>query len=1126
MNLLKEQVKNNIKELIKQGKYDNAQSLLEEYTAIAKKDQEIFSIKTVIYLHKEMLPEAQKVIQQGLEIYPNNFDLLYNLGFIFEKKQDFSQAYEYYVKAKSFCTDLDLIKQIDANLQKLNRRIIKKTKLVFFIKHNINSFVDEVVLTLSNDYETQFIKVTDLKQIDEGMKWADVCWFEWCDELIIYGSKLDIAKEKVIICRLHSYEAFTNYTKQVSWENVNKVIFVAEHIRKFVLEDNDSIKYEQTIVIPNGVDLEKYTFKDRKPGFNVAYVGYINYKKGPMLLLHTFKAIHERDSRYKLYLAGTFQDYRDILYFKQMIQKMGLTNHVIHEGWQNDINSWLDDKDYILCTSVLESQGMAIMQAMSKGIKPLIHNFVGAEQIYTERHVWTTISECVSSIKSKSYNSKEYRKYIEDNYSFEEQIQKINKMLVDIVDEKKNNSKISEPLVTVGILSYNYVHYLDQCIESVLCQSYKNIEIIISDDCSNDGSIEKLREYEERYNNIRVIYHDKNSGYAIQGLQDIVREAKGKYFTYLSSDDFLTYNTSLEELVQTGENYPDIDYIYSDLRLVDKDSTVIGMWEYQQYTSNEIIAQTFRRFGSGVIPLTVGGLFKTNFYRDHNREWSDDRAGNNAGDTLHTIINLTYGWKVRYMKKDSVSYRQHTNNLSFNLRKRIPSIINLIEYIIKNFDEKIYLFEINWERYSNVQRESLKFFVLGKYYCEMLEHYEKRENSKYTTKELIELFQLIVDKISYYFNKSIVTSQEYASEINSIKKILKKKGYSICVNALKIEKKYTRQELILEGLKLRNSLLDEYKDKYLHKKLKILMLSPSHGAWKYTFHNWMNILSHMGVQVTLIDKVDGSTNYDGNEIFITIANTDFIQKYSINPSIQKISKKIGIATKENFFDSTNSYNDLLALEFISQDSTFQFLIASFTEPHIKNTFSLWLEKGVVIHSIPFGFNPLIHYPENIKQDIDYFFVGHNSYVKVEETRKYIEPIFSNYRGGILGGTGWGREVQEILPQDVRYYYNRAKINLNYHIEIQKKYECEVNERTYIICACGGFQLIDNPKYLQRIYTRKDMAIAEDEKQYLELFEHYLHNSKERLEIAFNGLYTTYENKSSLLHRMDKLLGFL
>jgi len=53
-----------------------------------------------------------------------------------------------------------------------------------------------------------------------------------------------------------------------------------------------------------------------------------------MLLLHTFKAIFDKDSRYKLYIAGQYQEESYVLYFQQMIKEMGLQNNVIYDGWQ------------------------------------------------------------------------------------------------------------------------------------------------------------------------------------------------------------------------------------------------------------------------------------------------------------------------------------------------------------------------------------------------------------------------------------------------------------------------------------------------------------------------------------------------------------------------------------------------------------------------------------------------------------------------------------------------------------------------------------------------------------------------------------------------------------------------
>lgn len=307
----------------------------------------------------------------------------------------------------------------------------EKIKITFFVKQGLDKFINDIINWLSKEYDTKKVIVTDYKQIDEEMEWADICWFEWCDELVIYGSRKKPLNKK-LICRIHSYEAFTSYPSLVRWENVDQTIFVAEHIRNTLLKQAPLLNREKTVVIPNGVNTDKFYYRKREGGFNIAYAGYINYKKGPMLLIQTIKRIVEMDNRYRLYIAGEFQDLRYIQYYKQMLQEMGLSKNLFFQGWQNDLNSFLEDKDYILSTSLLESQGMSIMEAMSKGIKPVIHNFVGAKEIYPEKYLWNTIDEAAQMVLSDEYNSEEYRKFVVDKYVQRDKIRIISKLILDV----------------------------------------------------------------------------------------------------------------------------------------------------------------------------------------------------------------------------------------------------------------------------------------------------------------------------------------------------------------------------------------------------------------------------------------------------------------------------------------------------------------------------------------------------------------------------------------------------------------------------------------------------------------------------------------------------------------------
>lgn len=331
----------------------------------------------------------------------------------------------------------------------------KRKRIVVFSKGD-DKFIKDIVERLSIQYDTKKITINtlhDLKPLERWMQWADICWFEWCDELLIYASKLDIAKEKIIICRLHSYEAFTNYPAQVNWNRVDRLIFISETIRKYVI-DNFKIDKNITIVIPNGVNMSKYSFRQGSHGFNVAYIGYINYKKGPMLLLQTFRAIHDCDKRYRFYIAGQFQDPRYSLYFKQMVRELGLTDNYFFDGWQNDIDRWLEDKNYIICSSVLESQNMSVMQAMAKGIKPVIHNFVGAEEIYPDKYLWNTVDEAVAMVTGGDYDSQEYRRFVEEYYSIDNRFTLIKALIEELENKDKTN------------IEFNYKEYWNRRLNS------------------------------------------------------------------------------------------------------------------------------------------------------------------------------------------------------------------------------------------------------------------------------------------------------------------------------------------------------------------------------------------------------------------------------------------------------------------------------------------------------------------------------------------------------------------------------------------------------------------------------------------------------------------------------------
>jgi len=301
-----------------------------------------------------------------------------------------------------------------------------KIKIAFFCGPD-RKFLPDIVEHFSGksqEYEVRIFHSRSVKDFTDMMEWSDFSWFEWCDSLVMEAAKLPEACR--IVCRLHRYEAFTGQPARVDWSKVDTLIIVAHHMKDALKMSVPDIEERVNVkVVYNGVNLEKYVYKERRKGFNIAYIGYLNYRKNPSLLLQCMRYLVDRDSRYVLHVAGSYQDMECKLYVEEMVDKLGLKDNIIFYGWIDDLDSWMAEKQFALSTSIHEGHPCGIMEAMATGLKPLIHNFYAAEEIYPRKYLFTTLDEFLEIVTSDDYDSAEYRKYIEDNYPLERQLREL-----------------------------------------------------------------------------------------------------------------------------------------------------------------------------------------------------------------------------------------------------------------------------------------------------------------------------------------------------------------------------------------------------------------------------------------------------------------------------------------------------------------------------------------------------------------------------------------------------------------------------------------------------------------------------------------------------------------------------
>ncbi len=133
-----------------------------------------------------------------------------------------------------------------------------------------------------------------------------------------------------------------------------------------------------------------------------------------------------------------------------------------------------------------------------------------------------------------------------------------------------------EPLVTVIILSYNHKKFLSYAIDSVINQTYKNLEIIIADDCSTDNSLQIIKSYSDI--RIKIILNQHNLGAAINH-NNAIKEAKGEYIAILNSDDYFDLE-KIEMQVKFLEENKQYGAVFSRAYIINEDNEVINKSKY------------------------------------------------------------------------------------------------------------------------------------------------------------------------------------------------------------------------------------------------------------------------------------------------------------------------------------------------------------------------------------------------------------------------------------------------------------------------------------------------------------------------------------------------------------------
>lgn len=317
---------------------------------------------------------------------------------------------------------------------------MKKKKLAFICQAGLDTFIEPIVqqFELIDQYQVHRYYCNTQADIIAAVKWADIVWLEWANEIAIFATQIYDLRKKGVIVRLHSYESLGNMPQQIDWTVVDYLVFVAPHIREIVkMNIPDIEKKVCTKVVYNGVDIDKIQPNKVLNPLDIAYVCNINHKKEPALALQIMAELVKVDPEYKLHIAGEFQDNRYKIYMKHIAKEMGIEDNILYYGFVHEMDTFWECKGIILSTSIHEGHALNIIEGASRGLRPVIHNFMGAKELYPQTCLYNTVLEAVYLISGSHANiHPEIKDYVIDRgWTLETQIHKF-KALIDKAGKK------------------------------------------------------------------------------------------------------------------------------------------------------------------------------------------------------------------------------------------------------------------------------------------------------------------------------------------------------------------------------------------------------------------------------------------------------------------------------------------------------------------------------------------------------------------------------------------------------------------------------------------------------------------------------------------------------------------
>lgn len=272
------------------------------------------------------------------------------------------------------------------------------------------------------------------------------------------------------------------------------------------------------------------------------------------------------------------------------------------------------------------------------------------------------------------------------------------------------------PKVDILLATYNGEKYIKEQVESILNQTYENIQIIISDDCSTDNTRQVLKEYENN-EKIKIFYQEKNLGY-VKNFEFLLKQVKSNLYM-LSDQDDVWKKEKVEKSVEKIESEK-LDLVFGDLEVVDENLNTL----YKSYNRYMHLIHKIKKYQKDYRLQYLYNCM-TGCTIISRKNWIDKVLPfpTNSKYMIHDYwlgLVIALNGKVGYIEEPYILYRQHGKNQvgskkASKTASKLEEVRNIsINTRIGTFETYVMHEEIFDEKLRKQNKKALEYFKMLK----------------------------------------------------------------------------------------------------------------------------------------------------------------------------------------------------------------------------------------------------------------------------------------------------------------------------------------------------------------------------------------------------------------------------